>query len=125
MLSKTGGGRRRASTTVTVTTALAALSLSLSACGSDPSEDSSAPSVTADCVVQQPDGSYKAVDDDYCDDDDNDRDSFVWIYGGSSSHNGHIYGGTRQRPSNTNITSRSGKVIVGGFGGTSKGDGGS
>ncbi|MEV1171619.1 hypothetical protein [Nonomuraea sp. NPDC049784] len=121
MLSNTGGGRRRASTTVTVTTALAALSLSLSACGGD----TSAPSVTADCVVQQPDGSYKAVDDNYCDDDDNDHDSFVWIYGGTSSHNGHIYGGTRQRPSHTNVTSRSGKVVVGGFGGTSKGGGGS
>ncbi|WP_152990180.1 hypothetical protein [Sphaerimonospora mesophila] len=85
--------------------------------------------MTADCAAKQRDGSYRAVADSYC---DNHRSSgghggggFVWIYGGSHASNGTVTGGTLTRPQNTNISSRSGRVIVGGFGGNAKGGGGS
>ncbi|MFI6296780.1 hypothetical protein ACIBEJ_34685 [Nonomuraea sp. NPDC050790] len=108
----------KASKTIVVATALVALSLSLAACGDD------SESVTADCVVKQADGSHKAVDDDLCDRSGGHGSSFVWIYGGTSS-GGYIRGGTTTRPANTNISTRSGKTIVGGFGSSSKGGSGS
>ncbi|MEW9553187.1 hypothetical protein [Nonomuraea sp. NPDC050783] len=83
--------------------------------------------VTADCVVQLDDGTYQVVDDDYCDDDGNgsghsthyyggSRGAYMWYYGGRRVGN-KIQGGTTIRPSNTDVTSRSGKSIQrGGFG---------
>ncbi|MEU4513247.1 hypothetical protein AB0G05_27435 [Nonomuraea wenchangensis] len=109
---------RKASRSVAVAAALATLSVSVVACAD------SAPAVTADCVVKQPNGQYKAVDDDYCDDRRGGGSSFIWIYGGTS-RGGYVSGGTTYRPANTNITSRSGKVVVGGFGGSAKSGGGS
>lgn len=109
---------RKASASITLTT-LAAPSLTFAAaCAED-----EGPEVTADCVVKQPDGTFKAVDDDLCDDDDHHGgSSFVWIYGGSSGSNGRITGGTFNRPTNANISTRSGSVISrGGFGGRSGG----
>lgn len=101
----------KASKTITLATALVALSVSLAACSDEPET----PPVTADCVQKQPDGTLKAVDDDLCDDSRGGGSSFVWIYGGHYS-NGHVTGGSHQKPANTNISSRSGKTIVGGFG---------
>ncbi|GHE31300.1 hypothetical protein GCM10017673_37530 [Streptosporangium violaceochromogenes] len=113
-------GRRLASCGVTVA-ALAALSLSLvAACSDDPD----VPPVTADCVVRQPDGSYQAVDDKLC--DTGSGSSFVWIYDGRhDSRTGRVSGGTFRRPPQTNITARSGRVVVGGFGGSARAGGGS
>lgn len=108
----------KASKSITIS-ALAALSLALVPGCSDDSD-----TVTADCVVKQPDGSYKAVDDDLCDKDGHGGSSFIWIYGGTS-HGGYVRGGTMQRPANTNISTRSGKTVVGGFGSSSKGGTGS
>lgn len=79
--------------------------------------------VDADCVdMNNPlaDGSYPIVDDDLCDDD---RRTYVgshgaygWYYGGVRAGS-HIRGGTTLRPSNAQISTRSGKVIQrGGFG---------
>ncbi|MBP2704467.1 hypothetical protein JOL79_11640 [Microbispora sp. RL4-1S] len=104
----------KATTSLTLTT-LAALSL---ACAATACSDDG-PDVTADCVVKQADGSYKQVDDDYCDDHHHGGGStFVWIYGGSHGNGGRVTGGSFTRPANANITSSSGKVISrGGFGG--------
>ncbi|TMR95121.1 hypothetical protein [Nonomuraea basaltis] len=82
--------------------------------------------VTADCVVQLEDGTYEAVDDDYCEDDSgtrvyygSSRGAYMWYYGGRRVGN-RIQGGTTLRPSDTNITSRNGKSIQrGGFGSNS------
>ncbi|MCK2217698.1 hypothetical protein MF672_028470 [Actinomadura sp. ATCC 31491] len=80
--------------------------------------------VTADCVVQLDDGTYEVVDDDYCDEDDGhtshyyggSRGAYLWYYGGTRVGN-KIRGGTTYRPSDVDITSRSGKSIQrGGFG---------
>ena len=79
--------------------------------------------VTADCVVQLEDGTYEVVDDDYCDDDNRttvyyggSRGAYMWYYGGHRVGN-RMQGGTTVRPSDTNISSRSGKEIQrGGFG---------
>ncbi|RVX43365.1 hypothetical protein EDD27_6047 [Nonomuraea polychroma] len=79
--------------------------------------------VTADCVIQLADGTYQAVDDDYCEDDDGhthyyggSRGAYIWYYGGRRVGN-RIEGGTTYRPSDVNITSRNGKSIQrGGFG---------
>jgi hypothetical protein len=79
--------------------------------------------VTADCVQQLTDGTYEVVDDDNCD-DDNGRTTFyggshgayLWYYGGTRIGN-RLRGGTTVRPSNVNISSRTGKSIQrGGFG---------
>jgi uncharacterized membrane protein YgcG len=84
--------------------------------------------VTADCVdtnAQLSDGSFDVVDDTYCDDDDNGGTHFYggstgayhWYYGGTRIGN-RIRGGSSYRPSNVNISSRSGHSIQrGGFGG--------
>ncbi|MEU8318021.1 hypothetical protein AB0C33_06580 [Nonomuraea sp. NPDC048881] len=84
--------------------------------------------VTADCVVQLEDGTYEVVDDDYCDDDGGSgggggshyyagsRGAYMWYYGGRRVGN-RMQGGTTYRPSDVNISSRSGKSIQrGGFG---------
>jgi hypothetical protein len=84
--------------------------------------------VVADCVVQLQDGAYEVVDDDYCDDDGNAvhyyggaRGAYLWYYGGRRVGN-RVEGGTTLRPSDVNISSRSGKSIQrGGFGGNSSG----
>ncbi|MBF8187879.1 hypothetical protein ITP53_19490 [Nonomuraea sp. K274] len=87
--------------------------------------------VTADCVIQQDDGTYEVVDDDYCDDDGRSsgiyagsRGAYLWYYGGTRVGN-RVRGGTTYRPSDVNITSRSGKEIQrGGFGFGNRGGGG-
>ncbi|MEV5894001.1 hypothetical protein [Nonomuraea fuscirosea] len=69
-----------------------------------------------------PSGSYQVVDDDYCDDDHryygggHSRGAYVWYYGGTRIGN-RVHRGTTFRPSDVNISSRSGKSIQrGGFG---------
>ncbi|WP_285775723.1 hypothetical protein [Microtetraspora sp. NBRC 13810] len=70
------------------------------------------------------DGTYRVVDDEYCDDDDGrsyygSHGAYRWYYGGVHSGGGaRVGGGTTLRPSDVNITSRTGKVVQrGGFGG--------
>ncbi|MEV1168576.1 hypothetical protein [Nonomuraea sp. NPDC049784] len=79
--------------------------------------------VTADCVDTTSiaaDGSYRAVDDRFC--DGGSHATYIYVYGGSYS-SGRVHGATIVRPSNVGITSRGGKVIVrGGLG--SRGGGG-
>jgi hypothetical protein len=101
---------KKASTAVVLTT-LVALSLGTAAC-------SSGPNVTADCVVKQPNGQLKAVDDRYCDKHQAISGvNPVWVYGGSS-HSGYVSGSSYSKPAGANITSRSGTVISrGGLGG--------
>ncbi|MFG1705904.1 hypothetical protein ACFLIM_22175 [Nonomuraea sp. M3C6] len=83
--------------------------------------------VTADCVVQLDDGNYEVVDDDYCDDDGaprfygGSRGAYIWYYGGTRVGN-RVRGGTTYRPSDVNISTRTGKEIQrGGFGNRSSG----
>ncbi len=84
--------------------------------------------VDADCVDMNnplPDGSYPIVDDDLCDDDGRvyhgSHGAYGWYYGGVRAGS-HIRGGTTLRPSNAQISTRSGKVIQrGGFGSRSSG----
>ncbi|MFI7637544.1 hypothetical protein [Nonomuraea sp. NPDC049400] len=100
--------------------------------------------VTADCVILVEDdtsiptddfttatptpipGSYQVVDDSYCEDDDghssyrfssgNSHGAYHWYYGGTRRGD-RVYDGTTYRPSDVNISSRSGKDIQrGGFG---------
>ncbi|SDL86327.1 hypothetical protein SAMN05421874_13115 [Nonomuraea maritima] len=76
--------------------------------------------VTADCVIQREDGTYEVVDDDYCDDGHayygGSRGAYMWYYGGRMVGN-RMQGGTTLRPTDVNISSRSGKSIQrGGFG---------
>ncbi|GGS84790.1 hypothetical protein GCM10010156_49270 [Planobispora rosea] len=118
---------RKSSHSIALTT-LSALSLTLAATACKPetaAPEPTTPPVTADCVVVESDGSYRPVDDDRCDDSDS-GSGFVWIYGGTyHPHTGRISGGTRSKPAGTNISTRSGKVIVGGFGSSGKGGSGS
>jgi hypothetical protein len=112
----------KASKTITIAT-LTALSLSLTACA-----DNNSSTVVADCAARQPDGSYKAVDDKHCDKHSGGGGgggAFVWMYGGTRASNGRIHGGTLHKPANTNINTRSGRVVVGGFGSSGKGGSGS
>ncbi|WP_188187575.1 hypothetical protein [Nonomuraea sp. SYSU D8015] len=84
---------------------------------------SSGPDVVADCVERtpQPDGTHRIVADENC---DRGHSAFYYIYGGSS-HGGYVRGGTTIRPSNANISTRSGTVISrGGFGGGGRGGSG-
>lgn len=104
----------KASATITVTAAVAALSLSLAACGGK-----NPPAVTADCTQRQPDGSHKVVADELC---DRHAGGSAWIYGGSY-HNGYVSGGSQARPPRTDISTRSGRTVVGGFGGSGRGGG--
>ncbi|MEZ0076612.1 hypothetical protein [Planotetraspora sp. GP83] len=85
--------------------------------------------VGADCVdmsSRRPDGSYTVVDDDFCDDDHHyhgSRGAYGWYYGGSHS-GGRVSRGSTIRPADTEITTRSGRVIQrGGFGFHSGGGG--
>ncbi|SDH68062.1 hypothetical protein SAMN05421505_12056 [Sinosporangium album] len=110
--------RRKSSASVPAA-AVAALSLLLTGCADEST-------VTADCVIRQADGTYKVVDDDKCDRGGSSSSSFVWIYGGThNSSTRRITGGTMTKPSNSNISTRSGKVITGGFGGSGKSGSGS
>ncbi|MEV4803851.1 hypothetical protein AB0K18_27935 [Nonomuraea sp. NPDC049421] len=72
------------------------------------------------------DGSYQVVDDSYCDDDSRSSSTghhyggshgaYVWYYGGHRVGT-RVRGGTTLKPSDVNISSRSGKSIQrGGFG---------
>jgi hypothetical protein len=81
-----------------------------------------------DVSTSQPpaDGTYQVVDDDYCDGGSNStghyyssggsRGAYLWYYGGTRYGN-RVSGGTTYRPSDVNISSRTGKEIQrGGFG---------
>ncbi|MEV4563933.1 hypothetical protein AB0K12_09195 [Nonomuraea sp. NPDC049419] len=73
------------------------------------------------------DGSYQVVDDSYCDDDSRSsatgghhyggsHGAYIWYYGGHRVGT-RVRGGTTLKPSDVNISSRSGKSIQrGGFG---------
>ncbi|MEO3800348.1 hypothetical protein [Nonomuraea sp. B1E8] len=87
-------------------------------------DDDSTPTPTPTTTSSPPYGSYRVVDDDYCDDDDyhsssynsGSRGAYRWYYGGTRSGD-RVHGGTTYRPSDANITSRQGKSIQrGGFG---------
>ncbi|MEU7912083.1 hypothetical protein [Microbispora bryophytorum] len=88
--------------------------------------------VGADCVdtsTLNPDGSYVVVDDDHCDDDGGSshyygsHGAYRWYYGGTRN-GGRVYRGTTVRPADTQITTRSGRVVQrGGFGFHSGGGG--
>lgn len=81
--------------------------------------------VTADCVdtsTRTADGSYRPVDDRWC--DGGSHRGYTYVYGGTYS-GGYVRGGTTVRPDNVGITTRSGRVVVrGGFGGRGGGGGG-
>src|SRR5690349_13166593 len=79
-VTKKPPGRRMRSTKVRIGM-IGALSLTVAACGSN--DD-----VTAYCVDRnsyQSDGSYRVIDDDYCDDDGyhGSHGGYFWYYGGS------------------------------------------
>lgn len=80
--------------------------------------------VGAECVdlnSRQPDGTYRVVDEDLCDDSRyrGSRGAYGWYYGGVRS-GARIRQGTTLRPSDVKITSGKGTVIQrGGFGGRS------
>ena len=103
----------KASKSVTVATTVVALSLSVAACGSS--------SVTADCVER---GTNRVLPDKHCSTAGG-GSSGVFIYGGTPGPDGRVQGGTYTKPPNTNINTRSGKVVVGGFGSSGKGGSGS
>lgn len=79
--------------------------------------------VDADCVdtsQRLPDGSYAVVDDDRCDSSSSgyhgSHGAYRWYYGGNRIGN-RVRGGTTVKPSDAQITTRSGRVIQrGGFG---------
>jgi hypothetical protein len=77
--------------------------------------------VNADCVdtsSRQADGSYAVVGDDYCDDTHyhGSHGAYGWYYGGSRLA-GRVMNGTTIKPSGSQISTRSGRVIQrGGFG---------
>ncbi|MEU7891726.1 hypothetical protein AB0B45_02550 [Nonomuraea sp. NPDC049152] len=79
--------------------------------------------VMADCVdttTLAADGSYQPVDERFC--DGGSHSGYTYVYGGAYS-SGRVHGATTIRPSNVGISTRTGRVIVGGFGG--RGGGGS
>ncbi|MDH2428276.1 hypothetical protein [Sphaerisporangium sp. TRM90804] len=83
--------------------------------------------VTADCVAvadRDADG-YLVVDDDRCEEGyRGPHGAYIWYFGGALRAS-RVFGGTTVRPSNANISTRSGAVIQrGGFGGRG-GSGGS
>ncbi|MFI6496833.1 hypothetical protein [Nonomuraea typhae] len=104
----------KASKTITVATAVVALSVSLAACGEDKT-------VTADCVDK---ATGKILPDSHCSSGGS-AGGGVFIYGGTVGGDGRVSGGSYSKPANTNISTRSGKVLVGGFGGSGKGGSGS
>jgi len=77
--------------------------------------------VNADCVdtsSRQADGSYAVVGDDYCDDTryHGSHGAYGWYYGGARLA-GRVLNGTMIKPSGSQISTRSGRVIQrGGFG---------
>jgi hypothetical protein len=89
--------------------------------------------VTAYCVTTEGyDGTYRVIDDIYCDDDYDDygddygsygtygssHGSYFWYYGGNYRA-GRISGGSMSEPSGTTVRSRGGRTISrGGFGGS-------
>jgi uncharacterized protein YgiB involved in biofilm formation len=93
-----------------------ALSLTVAACASN--------NVTANCVDRssyRSDGSYRTVDDRYCDNNGyyGSHGGYFWYYGGRRSGS-RILKGTTVKPKNATITSAKGKTIQrGGFGGRS------
>ncbi|GAA4567480.1 hypothetical protein [Planotetraspora kaengkrachanensis] len=84
--------------------------------------------VNADCVdtsSRQADGSYAVVGDDYCDDTryHGPHGAYAWYYGGARVA-GRVLNGTTIKPSGSQISTRSGRVIQrGGFGFHSGGGG--
>ncbi|TQS45011.1 hypothetical protein [Cryptosporangium phraense] len=97
------------------------LSLTVAAC-------SSGNDVTARCVDRssyQSDGSYRVIDDDYCDDGRyyGSHGGYFWYYGGTS-RGSRIYKGTTVKPKDAHISTPSGKTIQrGGFGSRSSSGG--
>lgn len=85
--------------------------------------------VGADCVdldTRNPDGSYVVVDDDYCEEHryHGSTGAYGWYYAGTRLGT-RVVQGTTVRPSNAQITSRTGYVIQrGGFGGRGSSSGG-
>ncbi|GGK90579.1 hypothetical protein Ppa06_57790 [Planomonospora parontospora subsp. parontospora] len=111
--------RTRKSSSVIQVTGLATLSaLVLAACTVEET-------VVSDCVEtasRAPDGSYRVVDDRYC--EGGSHHGYSHYYGGSSA-GGRVHSGTTVRPGNVTITTRSGTVISrGGFGGRGTGGAG-
>ncbi|NRQ31317.1 hypothetical protein HII36_05620 [Nonomuraea sp. NN258] len=100
--------------------AVLSIAVAIAASGSDEEE---VPEVVADCVIatQQVDGTYQVVDDRFCNGGSH-AAYYHWLYGSSTTNRpGYVRGGTRTLPANTNVTSRTGTVIRGGFGSSSKG----
>jgi hypothetical protein len=112
---------------------LGALSLTVAACGGSNGANRGQ-NVTAYCVDRnsyQNDGSYRSVNDDYCDDNNRyysgSHGGYYWYYGGhrSSANRSRIVSGSTIKPRNATITSAQGKSIQrGGFGGKSHSSGG-
>jgi hypothetical protein len=100
----------KATKSITLAT-LAAVSLTMAAACSNEK------TTTADCVMKQPNGQYKKADDNQCDRNGGSRGAYVWYYGGTTTSDGRVRGGTLQRPSTGGISTRSGTTIRGGFGG--------
>lgn len=100
---------------------VSALSVTLAATGCAEEK-----TVTADCVKR---GTNEVVSDREC---KSGGSSFVWIYGGTV-YNGtgttggrrYVKGGSSVMPPKTNINTRSGTTLRGGFGSSSKGGSGS
>ncbi|GAA3602114.1 hypothetical protein GCM10022419_103050 [Nonomuraea rosea] len=91
-----------------------------------PQPSSSPTPLPGDTATPVPeDGTYEVVDDSYCDDDGTSshyyssgysRGAYLWYYGGTRVGT-RVRGGTTYRPSDVNISSRTGKEIQrGGFG---------
>ncbi|MFF4779269.1 hypothetical protein [Microtetraspora fusca] len=86
--------------------------------------------VGADCVdlnSRNPDGSYTIVDDSYCDESHyhyrGSHGAYGWYYGGNRM-GGRVWQGTTLKPTDAQVTTRTGRVIQrGGFGFHSGGGG--
>ena len=84
---------------------------------------SSAPNTTADCVRK---GTTQTYNEDFC---ENHGSNFIYIFNGTTyrASDGRTYvrGGSYRAPKGHNIVTRGGTTVRGGFGGGSKGGGGS
>ncbi|GII87141.1 hypothetical protein Ssi03_51310 [Sphaerisporangium siamense] len=119
--------KKLASTAITLGTMGVLSTLLVGFCAA---QDTFAKRTTADCVDladRQPDGTYRTVDDDLCDDDGHSggyhgsHGAYGWYYGGTARA-GRVGGGTTVRPANARIDTRSGTVLQrGGFGGRTSG----
>ncbi|WP_289009584.1 hypothetical protein [uncultured Thermomonospora sp.] len=82
--------------------------------------------VTADCVVRQPDGRLAAVHESNCQaggGGGGGKRRYEWVYGGKLS-GGYVTGGSFVQPGDATVKTRSGRVISrGGFGGSGKSGG--